>query len=174
MAAASAALRGGRALVHAGGRWPVGPRSDAACRLDADPTSAGAGWRWHILDGGRMDRPVFPAPLLAAALVLTACAADTGSDAVRNPDAAGQASPPAEESAAPTAVGDPDPCNAQAPESLIGEQASEEIVERARTQAGASMVRTLRPDQAVTMEYRAGRLNIDVDENGVITGFRCG
>ena len=33
---------------------------------------------------------------------------------------------------------------------------------------------TLRPDQAVTMEYRAGRLNIDVDENGVITGFRCG
>ena len=121
-----------------------------------------------------MDQPVFPAPLLAAALVLTACAADTASDAVRNPEAAGQASPPAEESAAPIAVGDPDPCNALAPASLIGEQASEEIVERARTQAGASIVRTLRPDQAVTMEYRAGRLNIDVDENGVITGFRCG
>lgn len=69
---------------------------------------------------------------------------------------------------------DDDPCDAAAAQSLVGQQASDEIIERARVAAGAGMARTLHPDQAVTMEYRAGRLNIDIDHAGVITGFRCG
>ncbi|ETX14491.1 hypothetical protein OCH239_02700 [Roseivivax halodurans JCM 10272] len=34
--------------------------------------------------------------------------------------------------------------------------------------------RVIRPGEIVTMEYRADRLTIDVDEAGTITGVRCG
>lgn len=67
-----------------------------------------------------------------------------------------------------------DPCDAGAVQPLIGEQATESVVEQARIDADAEIVRTLGPDEIVTMEYRAGRLNVDVDDDGTITGLRCG
>lgn len=34
--------------------------------------------------------------------------------------------------------------------------------------------RVIRPGEIVTMEYRADRLTIEVNDNGTITGVRCG
>ena len=34
-------------------------------------------------------------------------------------------------------------------------------------------VRPLRPDTQMTLDFRPDRLNIEIDANGVITGFRC-
>src|SRR5690606_10540129 len=67
-----------------------------------------------------------------------------------------------------------DACDADAVQSLVGQQATDEVMEQARVDAGAESVRSLSPGQAVTMEFRAGRLNIDVDDEGTITGLRCG
>lgn len=67
-----------------------------------------------------------------------------------------------------------DPCNADAAKSFVGKAASAEVVEQARTAAGADMARVLKPGQVVTMEYRAERLNIDVDAGNTITNVRCG
>lgn len=120
-------------------------------------------------------------PLLAGALSLAmaACSPGTG-DAADPAQPAGI--PPTEPAAAPTTAMTPatsapaaeDRCDASAAQSLVGQQATEDVVEQARSDAGADSARTLHPDQAVTMEYLEGRLNIDVDENGVITGLRCG
>ena len=48
------------------------------------------------------------------------------------------------------------------------------MVEAARKDAGADRVRTLRPGQAVTMEYLAGRLNLYLDASGNIERIGCG
>ena len=52
--------------------------------------------------------------------------------------------------------------------------ASDELVEQARTDAGADAVRTLRPGQAVTLEFNGARLNVEVDEDNRIVSLRCG
>lgn len=67
-----------------------------------------------------------------------------------------------------------DSCNAGAAQSFVGKQADAQTVEQARIAAGAEVARVLKPGQVVTMEYRFGRLNIDVDANTKITGVRCG
>lgn len=65
-------------------------------------------------------------------------------------------------------------CNADAVQSAVGQQATPEVVEQARVDAGADTVRTLKPNQAITMEYLEGRLNLLVDDSNVVTGARCG
>jgi hypothetical protein len=57
---------------------------------------------------------------------------------------------------------------------LIGRPATPGLVDRARRLSGASVSRLLRPGQIVTMEYREGRLNVNVDVRNVVTGFGCG
>ncbi|UUZ64269.1 proteinase inhibitor I78 [Polaromonas sp. P1-6] len=65
-------------------------------------------------------------------------------------------------------------CNAQGAQFAIGKAPGASIVEQARQRSGAYMARVLRPNQAVTMEFNAQRLNLDVDAAGVITRARCG
>lgn len=65
-------------------------------------------------------------------------------------------------------------CNADAAAGHVGSQATPDAVAAAQRDAGASSARVLKPGQMVTMEYIEGRLNIDVDDNNVITGIRCG
>ncbi len=91
-------------------------------------------------------------------LALGACATPSTTD-----DTA--AAPPAEAGAR---------CDAAAAQSTIGQQATPEAVEQARKDAGADSVRTLKPNQPVTMEYLEGRLNLVVDDSGTITEARCG
>ncbi len=65
-------------------------------------------------------------------------------------------------------------CDPQPARVFIGQQATAQIVERAREVSGACSARTLRPGQMVTMEYHGGRLNLDVDAANIITDARCG
>lgn len=115
-------------------------------------------------------RPVLPLAILMLSLAACAPARDVAGDL-----------PPAD-AAEPPAVADPaEPrdaftgtCDAKAAQSLVGRVATADIAEQARAASGANGVRVLKPGQMVTMEYRAGRLNLDVDKDNVITAVRCG
>lgn len=105
------------------------------------------------------------------ALVLGACAQEPAEPAVT-----ADPPPPVATSDRP---GDPGAgltgaCDAQPVEALVGQEATDAVVEQARADAGAEQVRTLAPGQAVTMEFNANRLNLDIDEDGTITAVRCG
>jgi len=67
-----------------------------------------------------------------------------------------------------------DPCTADAANAYVGQVAGADVVEQARRAAGADVARVLHPGDVVTMEYRTGRLNLDVDERNVIVRLRCG
>ena len=56
----------------------------------------------------------------------------------------------------------------------IGKKVTDADVEQARKDSGAESARTLKPNQAVTMEFNANRLNLDLDDAGVVTAIRCG
>ncbi|HEV8694741.1 MAG TPA: I78 family peptidase inhibitor [Lysobacter sp.] len=117
-----------------------------------------------------MSRFVFPLAAILS-LSITACATTESSEATST-----ESTPPAASaSTEPAAAAQPEQgCNADAARSVVGQLASEQVVEQARTAAGAELVRTLKPGQMVTMEYNASRLNIDVDANNTITNVRCG
>lgn len=68
----------------------------------------------------------------------------------------------------------PAPCRAEAAQALVGQAATAANVELARQRAGAEVVRLLQPGQAVTMEYRDGRLNVVAGPDGRIARISCG
>lgn len=96
----------------------------------------------------------------AFVFVLAACSATPSEDSTMQP--------------APTTRDDDATCDAEPARSFIGKTATTQVVEQARKAAGARGARTLKPGQMVTMEYNAGRLNLDVDTANVITNVRCG
>jgi len=65
-------------------------------------------------------------------------------------------------------------CNAQGAQFAVGKTAGASVVEDARQRSGSYMARILRPNQVVTMEFNAQRLNLEVDAAGVIKKVRCG
>ena len=65
-------------------------------------------------------------------------------------------------------------CNAHGARFAVGKTAGASVVEEARQRSGSYMARVLRPNQVVTMEFNAQRLNLDVDTAGVIMRVRCG
>jgi hypothetical protein len=56
----------------------------------------------------------------------------------------------------------------------MGRNADTALTNEARTSAGAKTVRVLRPNQVVTMEFNAERLNLTVDDAGRVTRVSCG
>lgn len=65
-------------------------------------------------------------------------------------------------------------CSANGLEKLIGQKRGERVAARAKRLSGANAVRWLEPGAVVTMEFRADRLNLNLDKNGRITSARCG
>ncbi|MBV4475357.1 I78 family peptidase inhibitor [Pseudomonas sp. B2M1-30] len=65
-------------------------------------------------------------------------------------------------------------CEAQAAEFTIGKKASPELLEQARSRAGAQNARFLKPNDMITLEYRSDRLNLNTDNNLVVTRVNCG
>lgn len=65
-------------------------------------------------------------------------------------------------------------CEAKAAEFTIGKKASPELLEQARTRAGAQNARFLLPTDMVTLEYRSDRLNLNTDADRVVTRVNCG
>ena len=65
-------------------------------------------------------------------------------------------------------------CNAQPAQSYIGKPASDANVQAAFKASGARAMRSIKPGQAVTMDYREDRLNVYQDANGDIERISCG
>lgn len=75
------------------------------------------------------------------------------------------------------APAEPEPqahCNADAVEARIGQRADPDQLEAIRQQADARLVRVIKPGDAVTMDYNITRLNLEVDDAGVIKKASCG
>ena len=65
-------------------------------------------------------------------------------------------------------------CNIDSLGDLIGKRGETALGSIAMQRAGAKAMRWLRPDTAMTMDYRTDRLNILLDDANIVTGFRCG
>jgi hypothetical protein len=65
-------------------------------------------------------------------------------------------------------------CRVAAAHFVLGEIYSDTLARRARRRAGARVVRKIEPGQVYTMEFRADRLNLEVDGRGRIRAVRCG
>lgn len=66
-------------------------------------------------------------------------------------------------------------CDLQAVQHLVGQPYSPELLEQARTLAGAGEARMLWPDSTITKEYQMGRLNVIVDrQTNRVLHLRCG
>jgi hypothetical protein len=65
-------------------------------------------------------------------------------------------------------------CNASKLGGLVGKMRGPEVEAEAKRLSGANSVRWISPGMAVTMDFRADRLNVDLDDSGKITGSRCG
>jgi len=102
---------------------------------------------------------------LAAAALLSGCATPAPAPA--------PAPTPAPVAAAP-APEPPAQCRADDARFAVGQPATPQLEAAARVRSGAANVRTLKPNQAVTMEFNGGRLNLVVDARERVTAVRCG
>ena len=64
-------------------------------------------------------------------------------------------------------------CDAGKIADAVGQLPTPETQERARTAAGAEIVRVLRHNQPITKEFRVGRLNLVLDAEGKIASVNC-
>ena len=77
--------------------------------------------------------------------------------------------------AGPAAAQTSAPACREAPASFaLGETYTERLGRQARRAAGARVVRKIEPGRAYTMDFRADRLNLDVDRRGIVQAVRCG
>ena len=67
-----------------------------------------------------------------------------------------------------------DRCDYTKVHGAIGQPASSDLLERARVAAGAKSARFLRPNDIVTREYLASRLNVLLDTNHIVRSMYCG
>jgi len=86
------------------------------------------------------------------------------------------AAAPCRASAQPVAPAFPESagCREEKARSAIGEPYSDERAERARQASGARTVRRRQSGEPDTMELRTDRLDLEVDQSGVIRAVRCG
>lgn len=69
----------------------------------------------------------------------------------------------------------PNGCQAgPAVKALVGQRATREVLEQARQQAGARLLRVIGHDQMVTQEFNASRLSVLLDAQGRIAEIGCG
>jgi hypothetical protein len=65
-------------------------------------------------------------------------------------------------------------CDPAPVQSLLGQVATPALQSRARADAGAEDLRVLAPGQAASKEYRAGRLNLQLDAGDRLIRAYCG
>ena len=88
---------------------------------------------------------------------------------------AGLASPPPQESAPPPPrVETRAECGAGQVQDRVGRAFSESLSEAIQAESGAATVRVIRPGEAVTLDYRADRLNVRLDDRDIIIEIGCG
>jgi hypothetical protein len=102
--------------------------------------------------------------LILTSALLSACS--SGIETASSPSA-GRGAPQAPPPVSAT-------CAADQAQFAVGQRRSDDLLERSRTAARASVARYLRPDQPITMEFLATRLNLNLDGNDVVVSVRCG
>ncbi|MYN12284.1 hypothetical protein GSY71_03840 [Pusillimonas sp. TS35] len=70
--------------------------------------------------------------------------------------------------------GPPGMCSAQRISPIPGRHMTAELEQQARQLSGASVVRVIRPGQAITRDYNAGRINLQLDSYDVVVRAYCG
>jgi len=65
-------------------------------------------------------------------------------------------------------------CDHTKAQRVIGQPASNDLLERARNDAGARIARFLRPNDVITLEYFAWRLNVLLDGRHFVRSMYCG
>ncbi|MCL1636051.1 I78 family peptidase inhibitor [Luteimonas sp. SX5] len=108
----------------------------------------------------------------AVALALSACnssptpaAADT---ATPSPAAAETTPSP------PPAADVAKRCDAANAQWAVGKPADQTLIDKAVSDSGSQTVRVIKPGEAVTMDFREDRLNIEVDAENNVATVRCG
>jgi hypothetical protein len=118
------------------------------------------------------------AAVLVAGWLTTGCDSADNRTATSSADpAAGPSAPPSDPSAPPAPQPTPPTsarCDVTRAQWAVGQQASDDLLERARIDAGATTARFLRPNQPITMEYFDWRLNLGLDEQDVVSAATCG
>ena len=66
------------------------------------------------------------------------------------------------------------PCREAAASFALGETYTDRLARQARRAAEARLVRKVEPGRSHTMEFRADRLNLDVNGRGTVLAVRCG
>jgi len=116
--------------------------------------------------------------LLPAVLALSACQApaldEQDSATAHAQQAAEAAKAPADEAGKATEAPPAGNCDASQVQSLVGQAYTDALGKQAQEDAAASQVRVLKPSDVATMEFLGDRLNIEVDEKGLVSGARCG
>ena len=103
-----------------------------------------------------------------AGISLMACSPSPTTTEPMAPRPGPEAAAPIAPEAPPAVTPAEDACGALTHQALIGKPITEPGVP-----AEGPGVRYIRPNTQVTMDFRADRLNIDIDANETITGFRC-
>ncbi|MFS0827511.1 I78 family peptidase inhibitor [Pseudomonas phoenicis] len=101
---------------------------------------------------------------LASLLMIAAlagCSTDGQSDAAHEPAVA-------------ATQGNDGRCQANGADFAIGKAATPMLLEQARTASGSQIARILKPHDMVTLEYRSERLNLNVNEQGMVNRVNCG
>ncbi len=65
-------------------------------------------------------------------------------------------------------------CDDSKAQTAVGQTATQAVVDKIIADTGSRNARVIKPDHAVTMDYREDRVNINVDANNVITAVKCG
>lgn len=74
----------------------------------------------------------------------------------------------------PVRGGEEGSCDASRAQTLIGRPASSELGAEAQRLTGGRGIRWIQPGQAVTMDYRADRINIELDASNRVSRITCG
>jgi hypothetical protein len=85
--------------------------------------------------------------------------------------AACQPVPPQTGTPAPPA--EPTACGAEKVAGFVGKTRTDALATEVARVSGAKNIRWISPGMAVTMDYREDRLNVDLDDKGVITRLYC-
>lgn len=107
----------------------------------------------------------FKTPLLLAGAALFTLLAGCGSHETQSSPAA---------SAPSGAVSSSGRCNSDAVQDLVGKALSPALAEEGRQRAGAQVVRVVRPQDPMTMDFNSQRLTITTSASLVVQTATCG
>lgn len=109
----------------------------------------------------------FKTPLLLAGAALFSLLAGCGSHETQDTPAAASPAP----SAAASSSGR---CNSDLVQNLVGKGLTPALAEESRQRAGAQVVRVVRPQDAMTMDFNSQRLTITTSDSLVVQTATCG